>query len=67
MVTIKPFDDEVANHTAHDSNEKRDYSKSIQLKFCDVKISLDMIQWTCHIKALSIAERSLAMFGKPKY
>ncbi len=55
-VWYEPFDDEVANHTAHDSNEKRDYSKSIQLKFCDVKISLDMIQWTCHIKALSIAE-----------
>ncbi|MEY8515960.1 hypothetical protein AALC25_03330 [Lachnospiraceae bacterium 29-84] len=26
MVTIKPFDNEVANHTAHDSNEKRDYN-----------------------------------------
>ena len=26
MITIKPFDNEVANHTAHDSNEKRDYN-----------------------------------------
>ena len=26
MVAVKPFDNEVANHTAHDSNEKRDYS-----------------------------------------
>lgn len=36
------------------------------LKFNDVKISLDMIQWTCHIKALSITERSLTMSEKRK-
>ncbi|MCX4300480.1 MAG: integrase DNA-binding domain-containing protein [Lachnospiraceae bacterium] len=36
------------------------------MKFSDVKISLDMIQWTCHIKALSITERSLTMSEKRK-
>ncbi len=48
------------------NNQRGDSLSAVVPKFCDVKIRLDMIQWMCHIKALSITERRMTMSEKRK-
>ena len=53
MVAVKPFDNEVANHTAHDSNEKRDYkfhsdtSSLLRVSVSNIRIILYYFLFFC--------------------
>ena len=54
------------NFLSHLVKEFNQFIEQEYLKFSDVKIRLDMIQWTCHIKTFSITERSLTMSERRK-